>query len=210
MKNVGGITLFFLTTVLILSVVSSVNAAIEIIDQEQEETSTCQNIFIYMPHGQEFTPNLSPLTAVEIYISTSGGSPTDDTITVNIRKSTIDGTILGTASKPLSVGFEGWLRFDFPGGIILTPGSLYVIEVSALTSSFLWCAQGPDPYPGGRAILDGTPSSGDKAFRTYSLEPTVGGITLPTNTLAILTPYLALAGLIIAVSTVYVIKKRKD
>jgi hypothetical protein len=38
----------------------------------------------------------------------------------------------------------------------------------------------------------------------------VGGITTPINKLEILTPYLALAGLIIAVSTVYVMRRRKD
>jgi hypothetical protein len=38
----------------------------------------------------------------------------------------------------------------------------------------------------------------------------VGGISTPINKLEILTPYIALAGLIIAISTVYVIIKRKD
>jgi hypothetical protein len=38
----------------------------------------------------------------------------------------------------------------------------------------------------------------------------VGGIVVQANHLEILTPYIALAGLIIAVSTVYVFKKRKD
>jgi hypothetical protein len=38
----------------------------------------------------------------------------------------------------------------------------------------------------------------------------VGGITIPTTKLEILTPYLALVGLIVVVSTVYVIKRRKD
>jgi hypothetical protein len=38
----------------------------------------------------------------------------------------------------------------------------------------------------------------------------VGGISTPINKLEILTPYLALAGLVIAVSTVYVFKRRKD
>ena len=41
-------------------------------------------------------------------------------------------------------------------------------------------------------------------------DATVGGLTTPTNKLDIITPYMALAGLIAAVSTVYVIKKRKD
>lgn len=38
----------------------------------------------------------------------------------------------------------------------------------------------------------------------------VGGIVTPVNKLEILTPYLALAGLIAAVSKVYVIKRRKE
>ena len=38
----------------------------------------------------------------------------------------------------------------------------------------------------------------------------VGGLTTPINKLEILAPYLALAGLIIAVSTVYTFKRRKD
>lgn len=39
---------------------------------------------------------------------------------------------------------------------------------------------------------------------------TVGGITSPVNKLEILTPYLALAGLIAAVSTLFIIERRKD
>ncbi|MGB6681557.1 MAG: hypothetical protein WBF08_09595 [Candidatus Bathyarchaeia archaeon] len=43
------------------------------------------------------------------------------------------------------------------------------------------------------------------------IEPApVGGVASPINKLEILTPYITLAGLIIAVSTVYVIKRRKD
>jgi hypothetical protein len=38
----------------------------------------------------------------------------------------------------------------------------------------------------------------------------VGGVATTTNKLEILTPYLALAGLIITVSAVYVVKRRKD
>ena len=38
----------------------------------------------------------------------------------------------------------------------------------------------------------------------------VGGVVMPTNTLAIATPYLALAGLIVAVSAAVLVKKRRD
>ena len=40
--------------------------------------------------------------------------------------------------------------------------------------------------------------------------PPVGGHVMPINKIVILTPYLALAGLIAVVSTVYIIKMRKD
>ncbi|OGD54495.1 hypothetical protein A3K80_08825 [Candidatus Bathyarchaeota archaeon RBG_13_38_9] len=206
MKKLGVITLF-LTTVLVLSVVLSVNAITETLDQKQEGNQTCQNILVYSPTGQEFTPTISPLSAVEIYFRTYEAP---GTLTVNIRESTIDGTILGTASKLMSDVFDGWLRFDFPGGIALTPGSLYVIEVNTDASNFLWCAQGQNPYPGGRYIMEGIPDeSADKAFRTYASAP-VGGVVLPINKLVILTPYMAIAGLIIAVSAVYVMRRRKN
>jgi hypothetical protein len=37
----------------------------------------------------------------------------------------------------------------------------------------------------------------------------VGGVVVPRNSLEILTPYIALAGLVAAISTIFVIKKRK-
>lgn len=44
----------------------------------------------------------------------------------------------------------------------------------------------------------------------YDPEGAVGGVVMPTNTLAVLAPYIALAGLIVAVSAVVVVKKRRD
>ncbi|MGB6680621.1 MAG: WD40 repeat domain-containing protein [Candidatus Bathyarchaeia archaeon] len=44
----------------------------------------------------------------------------------------------------------------------------------------------------------------------YSSLAPVGGITNPINKLEMLTPYLTLTGLIVAVTTVYFIKRRKD
>jgi hypothetical protein len=44
----------------------------------------------------------------------------------------------------------------------------------------------------------------------FAIEAPVGGIVMQVNKLAVLIPYIALAGLITAVSTVYIIKKRKE
>ncbi|MCW4043191.1 MAG: hypothetical protein NWE90_05660, partial [Candidatus Bathyarchaeota archaeon] len=64
-------------------------------------------------------------------------------------------------------------------------------------------------------ILDNGEPTGysPEIFRTTvnQIEPApVGGVHIPINKIEVLTPYLALAGLIISVSTVYVIKRRKD
>jgi hypothetical protein len=61
----------------------------------------------------------------------------------------------------------------------------------------------------GKTIYSTYPDS--FAITCYQIQPApVGGVLAQTNKLEILTPYFTLAGLIIAVSTVYVIKKRKD
>jgi hypothetical protein len=44
----------------------------------------------------------------------------------------------------------------------------------------------------------------------FAIEAPVGGIVMQVNKLAVLIPYIALAGLITAVSTFYIIKKRKE
>jgi len=80
-------------------------------------------------------------------------------------------------------------------------GALFRVDpstgVRTLLSDFGNVAQGPTGYdPYGVAI----------AF----LPSPVGGVVVPTNKLELLTPYLALAGLIVAVSAVIVAKKRRD
>lgn len=57
-----------------------------------------------------------------------------------------------------------------------------------------------------RIMEDGVPVK----VLTFTHCPSVGGVVMPTRHLEILTPYIALAGLIIAVSTVYIIKRHKD
>jgi hypothetical protein len=51
-------------------------------------------------------------------------------------------------------------------------------------------------------------ASEPNVFQDYEPAP-VGGVMVPKNSIEILTPYIALAGLVAAISTVYVIKKRK-
>ncbi len=203
----------FLVLIFSLSTVSA--ATVEVIDQKQEAHNIWEQILAAYPLGQEFTPTMSPLIAVEVYIKSINPTAGPDTLTVNIRQTTITGTILGTASQYLSdVGYDAWLRFDFPGGIALTPGSIYVIEVSCTKTTFGWGNSGVDVYPGGRTIQQGSPNPGsDQAFRTYSIREVprapVGGILTSANKLTILAPHLTLIGLVAALTTATVVVKRR-
>jgi len=53
------------------------------------------------------------------------------------------------------------------------------------------------------------PGAEDPDYQTLPRE-TVGGVVTPVDKFEMLTPYIALAGLLIAVSTFYIIKKRED
>ncbi|MFC1506404.1 hypothetical protein ACFLQ6_04965 [Thermoproteota archaeon] len=74
----------------------------------------------------------------------------------------------------------------------------------------VWYERDPGPaieITDGDVIIDVEPEPFE--MDVHQIFP-VGGISLSTNKLEILTPYLALAGLIIAISSVYVFKRRKD
>jgi dipeptidyl aminopeptidase/acylaminoacyl peptidase len=66
--------------------------------------------------------------------------------------------------------------------------------------------------PDGTNEYDLTPTRPDASSPDYQRIPLtpVGGVASPVNKLELIAPYLALAGLIVAVSTIFVIKRRKD
>jgi hypothetical protein len=122
----------------VLLMVSSVqNAFAAVVDQKQENFvggTGAVTIWAFSPIGQEFQPGLSILEAVEVNIRTMEGGG-DDTITLNIRQGSISGTVLATASKSVTEGFEGWVYFAL-GSISVTTGSTYVIQLSETKSTF--------------------------------------------------------------------------
>jgi len=118
--------------------------------------------------GQEFTPSMRTLFGVGVHICDGGGGAT--TLIMNIRKATINGTILVSKSFSVSTGFSGWVYVDlgWPIGIRVVSGDLYVVELQATVNWGWTSAGGGNPYPGGRQILWGVPQTdNDAAFRTY-------------------------------------------
>jgi hypothetical protein len=102
------------------------------------------------------------------YLFTTYGA--GDSLTVNIRSSTISGTILGSDVATVPVTAPTLVHVDFPTAIALTPGSPYVIELQQSVTSMRWYIVTPGGgYPGGKAITSGaTDPNGDYIFQTYA------------------------------------------
>ncbi len=86
----------------------------------------------------------------------------------------------------------------------------YVSNVGASIAVYAWLGSvgGTDRWPNsGTQPITSLSAAAPNLF--YDPEPApVGGIAVPTNKLEILTPYLALVGLVIAVSAVVAVKRR--
>ena len=98
----------------------------------------------------------------------------------------------------------------------INTGEHVTVDREWLTVTFHCLGPGPSTISidGGlelRELPDGSTFGGpvDPIEVTINQIASVGGVTTPVNKTEILTPYIALAGLIAAISTVYVIKKRK-
>jgi hypothetical protein len=162
-----------------------------------------------------------------LYVITYDGNPASRTYVANrITKDWIETQATWNDYKTSS----NWAA---PGGDFTTDGA--ASTPGAINGNWLtwtvtdivkaWIEGGQSNY--GFFIKDSAEGTGDTFVgfntREYSesdLRPvlkvdwspaqTVGGIVIPFNKLEILAPYIALAGLIATISTVYVIKKRKD
>jgi len=96
-----------------------------------------------------------------------------------------------------------WSELSFVAGFFINP---------CTPGTYLW---GPNTatYVSGLVVpvyLVGQPRQLTDQVTVTLTDCAVGGVVVPTNTLAILSPYLALAGLVIAVSAVVVVKRRRD
>lgn len=93
-------------------------------------------------------------------------------------------------------------------------GLPYSQDVSWVSITFHCLGEGISEIIIQDSSIEGAPAG--IAFEVVNLEVTqtetvpVGGVATTINKLEILTPYIALAGLIAVVSTVYAIKRRKD
>jgi hypothetical protein len=207
-----------------LALSSVIPASAQTIDQSNDVTRGA--VANASDYGQSFTPTMKYLWRVDLSLSSDGSNSKTYDVTINIRE-TWDGPNLASATTSIPPGVYSndigeFVSFIFDPPLRLAPGHLYIIHLplsqyyhqGGTNDVFHWnTADDGDTYPRGQAFNVGFPRSDDMVFRTFGSDQSpyaVGGVVTPINKLEIVTPYLTLAGLIAAISTVYVIIRRKD
>jgi len=130
------------------------------------------------PMGQSFTPSLSGIDIVRLYLfDAGGGNGIGATIRVNIRSGAINGSTLGTTT-PVTMGDStgGFVDFLFPTTVLLTPGANYYLQPIVDAGGDPWGVnKGRYGYSGGAAYYQAAASdTEDLWFREGILVPEPG------------------------------------
>jgi hypothetical protein len=135
------------------------------------------------PIGQSFTPSLSAVGFVRLYLSDGVFNGLGTTVYVNLRANSITGNVLA-ATSPVSVGdrFVGSVDFLFASNIAVTPQAQYYFQpVVQSGQSFGVYAYNSFGYSGGTAFSQGIVVPGwDLWFREglYVPEPSSAALGL--------------------------------
>ena len=115
------------------------------------------NISASQPIGQSFTPTLSGIGFVRIYLSDRSSDGIGTTVFVNIRAGSITGAVVSSTSPvALPDQFHGPMNFFFAGEVPLTPGTTYYLQpVIQSGEDFGTGYDGRYGYTGGTAFFNG-------------------------------------------------------
>jgi len=132
------------------------------------------------PLGQSFTPTLSQVGFVQVFLSWD----LQDTLTLNLREESITGPIVGSVGPVLPAWniVLHYAEIDFLSPLTVVPGRKYVFEIVQHGSGRCWTAgyrADTIDYPGGSAILNGVEMPGnDLWFREGIIVPEPSTVVL--------------------------------
>jgi len=113
--------------------------------------------------GQSFTTIGSRLCDVDVSILTAGPGQGGDSLTLSVLSDA--GALLATASQVVAEGYDGWLRFQLPGGGVgVTPGQNVVIMLEDTGKGVFNWRYARDAYAGGSSIFFGSPRTRNDFF----------------------------------------------
>jgi hypothetical protein len=160
---------------------------------DQQQTQSNYKCIIYSARwgGQSFTPTMSILTQVELYVKKVGTPPS--TLTLSVRSSNTGADLVSVSKAASQIPTSSnWVEFDF-SDLTITPGSTYylVLKTSGGNSKncYYWGYGFFTPYTNG-VRLDSFIGGSiwrqcllyDFCFKTYGLNdylntPTINGST---------------------------------
>jgi len=109
------------------------------------------------PFGQAFTPSLSGVGFIRLYLSDNVFNGLGTTVYVNLRANSITGNVV-SSTTPVSVldRFVGAVNFFFPTNIPVTPSVTYYFQPLVQSGeSFSVYGYNAFQYPGGTAFSQG-------------------------------------------------------
>jgi hypothetical protein len=126
------------------------------------------------PFGQSFTPSLSSVGFVRLYLyDSTGGGGGPGTLSINIRSASVTGTILGTSDPVnLPAGFAGLVNFYFSTPVPLVPQDTYAFQPFVVSGTRWGTLVDRYNYDGGTAFSLGAPvTTADLWFREGIIVP---------------------------------------
>jgi hypothetical protein len=113
------------------------------------------------PIGQSFTPSLSAVRFVQLYLSDNILGGAGGILSVSLLSASVTGAVL-SVSAPVSLpqNFKGIVNFYFPTDISVNPGTTYYFRPAVQSGDgFAVYTDNHFQYPGGTAIYHGTAST---------------------------------------------------
>jgi hypothetical protein len=133
-----------------------------IYDQQSAIESTggggAVTIQTHLPLGQSFTPGLSSVGFVRLFLSDRAINSAGATMYVNVRSDSITGPVLASTEPVfMSDGFVGYPDFFFASPVSVTPGQTYYFE-PIVSSGDTWAIVNYNyQYSGGTVYQFGAP-----------------------------------------------------
>jgi hypothetical protein len=117
------------------------------------------------PFGQSFTPSSGLIDTVYFNFYDSSRNSASS-ISVNLRASSITGTIIGTTLyQPITAGHDGIGAFYFAQPVVLIPGITYYLQLVSATDRLYAFYDTGGGYAGGNFYTQGTATGNDLWFR---------------------------------------------
>ncbi len=146
-----------------------------LVDQQSFDLATATTGTSIVGVGQSFTPTLAAIDFVQFSLA---GANLGSSVFVNLRSSSMTGTILGTTdTQAVSLDPRFPVTFSFLSSVSLSPGTQYFLEpvvavnngtVSITISDPL---SNPNPYQGGTEFHAGAPAGLDLWFSEGIIVP---------------------------------------